>query len=132
MRRGSCYTASSQLPRRRKWQASRCCITFSQLYLCDRESATLHINFFSSMGDQEQQGISGVPSANQQDGSRQSASTAHQQTDPSVMLETLKAIMKRVAVEAIEDSQRRTPASSLPPTTTTGKPYLYMRSKWAS
>ncbi|KAL5500117.1 hypothetical protein EMCRGX_G011621 [Ephydatia muelleri] len=68
----------------------------------------------------EQQGVSGVPSANQQDGSRQSASTAHQQTDPSVTLETLKAIMKRVAVEAIEESQRRTPASSLPPTTTTG------------
>ena len=75
--------------------------------------------FSSSM---EQQGVSGVPSANQQDGSRQSASTAHQQTDPSVTLETLKAIMKRVAVEAIEESQRRTPASSLPPTTTTGKP----------
>ena len=70
--------------------------------------------FSSSM---EQQGVSGVPSANQQDGSRQSASTAHQQTDPSVTLETLKAIMKRVAVEAIEESQRRTPASSLPPTT---------------
>ncbi|KAL5501942.1 hypothetical protein EMCRGX_G008625 [Ephydatia muelleri] len=93
------------------------------------KSATLHINLFcmlsgfsSSMGDQEQQGISGVPSANQQDDSRQSASTAHQQTDPSVTLETLKAIMKRVAVEAIEESQRRTPASSLPPTTTTGKP----------
>ena len=46
MRRGSCCTASSQLSRRRKWQASRCCITFSQLYLCDRESATLHIIFF--------------------------------------------------------------------------------------
>ena len=44
MRRGSCCTASSQLPRRRKWQASRCCITFSQLYLCDSESATLHIH----------------------------------------------------------------------------------------
>ena len=82
------------------------------------------------MGDKEQPGIAGLPSANQQDTSRQSASTAHQQTDPSVTLETLKAIMKRVAVEAImkrlaveaiEESQRRPPASSLPPTTTTGK-----------
>ena len=73
------------------------------------------------MGDKEQPGIAGLPSANQQDTSRQSASTAHQQTDPSVTPETLKAIMKRVAVEAIEESQRRPPASSLPPTTTTGK-----------
>ena len=73
------------------------------------------------MGDKEQPGIAGLPSANQQDTSRQSASTAHQQTDPSVTLETLKAIMKRVAVEAIEESQRQPPASSLPSTTTTGK-----------
>ena len=86
------------------------------------------------MGDQEQPGTSGLPSANQQDISRQSASTAHQQTDtdPSVTLEALKAIMKRVAVEAIEESQRQPPASSLPPTITTGKPYLYIHSKWAS
>ena len=84
------------------------------------------------MGDQEQPGTSGLPSANQQDTSRQSASTAHQPTDPSVTLETLKAIMKRVAVEAIEESQTGPPASSLPPTTTTGKPYLYVHSKWAS
>ena len=81
------------------------------------------------MGDQEQPGTSGLPSANQQDTSWQSASTAHQQMDSSMTLETLKAIMKRVAVEATEESQRLLPASSLPPTTMTGKPYLYVHSK---
>ena len=37
MRKGSCCTTFSLPPRMRKWQASRYCITFSQLYLCDRK-----------------------------------------------------------------------------------------------
>ena len=48
MRKGSCCTTFSQLPRMRRWQASRCYITSSQLYLCDRNHNSPYQFFFSS------------------------------------------------------------------------------------
>ena len=113
MRKGSCCTTFSQPPHMCKWQAA---ITFSQLYLCNRKHNSPYQFFFlfyyvfsSPMGDQEQPGTSGLPSANQQDTYRQSASTANQQTDPSMTLETLKAIMKRVTLKRAKGGRRCLP-----------------------